>query len=121
MKHQTLFKLKQNIYSICRLLADFSLRELKFMINDPSLQRQHLFSKTLPLKCICCCTDYLMSRLICKKGYVFFLFPHETYGLAICWNRLTVAILTIIKNLSFFKVLNIIFLHNFVTNFLPLK
>ena len=49
------------------------------MYGEPSLQRQHLFPKTLPLKWICCCTEYLMSRLICKKGLVLFLFPHRTH------------------------------------------
>ena len=27
---------------------------------------------------------YLMSRLICKKDLVLFLFPHRTYVLDIC-------------------------------------
>ena len=27
----------------------------------------------------CCCTEYLMSRLVCKKGLVLFLFPQRTY------------------------------------------
>ena len=43
-----------------------------------------LFPKTLPLKWICCCIEYLMSRLIYKKGPVLFLFPHRTYVLDIC-------------------------------------
>ena len=28
--------------------------------SEPPLQRQHLFPKTLPLKRICCCSEYLM-------------------------------------------------------------
>ena len=46
--------------------------------SKPSLQRQRLFPKTLPLKWICCYGEYLMSRLICKKGLVLFLFPYRT-------------------------------------------
>ena len=46
---------------------------------------------------ICSWTEYLMSRLICKKGLVLFLFPRRTYVL----------------DIYFFKVLNTIFLHNF--------
>ena len=34
-----------------------------------------LFQKTSPLKRICCCTEYLMSRMICNKGLVLFIFP----------------------------------------------
>ena len=49
--------------------------------SEPLLQRQYLFPKTLPLKWICLCTVYLMSRLICEKGFVLFLFPHRTYML----------------------------------------
>ena len=52
--------------------------------SEPSLQQQHLFLKTLPLKWIRCCTEYLMSRLICKKGLVLFLYPHRTCVLNIC-------------------------------------
>ena len=44
--------------------------------SEPALQRQHLFPKTLPLKWIYCCTEYIMSRLICKKGLVLSLFSH---------------------------------------------
>ena len=33
--------------------------------SETSLQRQHLFPKTLPLKWVCCCTEYWMSILIC--------------------------------------------------------
>ena len=46
--------------------------------NEPSLRWQHLFPKTLPLKWICCGTEYLMSRLIRQKGLVLYLFPHRT-------------------------------------------
>ena len=35
----------------------------------------------------------LISRLICKKGLALFLFPHRTYVLDICYNRLSEAIL----------------------------
>ena len=35
------------------------------LYSVPSLQRQHLFPKTLSFKWICWCTGYLMSRLIC--------------------------------------------------------
>ena len=52
--------------------------------SEPSLQRQHLFPKTLPLKWICYCTEYFMSGLIFKKGLVLFLFPHRTIFLNIC-------------------------------------
>ena len=50
------------------------------LYSEPSLQQRHLFQKMLPIKRICCCTEYLMSRSICKKGlgffFFFFLFPH---------------------------------------------
>ena len=46
-------------------------RELCY--SEPSLQRQHLFTKTLSFKWICCCKEYLMSRLMCKRGFVFVL------------------------------------------------
>ena len=55
-----------------------------FIYSEPSLQRQHLFPKTLPFKLICYCTELLMSWLRCKKGLVLFLFPHRTYVLDIC-------------------------------------
>ena len=45
-----------------------------------------LVPKTLPLKYIFSRTEYLMSRLICKKGIVLFLFPYRTYVLDICWG-----------------------------------
>ena len=38
--------------------------------SEPSLQRQHLFPKMLPLKYMCCCYESLISRMICKKGLV---------------------------------------------------
>ena len=50
--------------------------------SDPLLQRQHLFPKTLLLKWICCCTEYLMSRLIRKKVPVLFLVSHRIYVLS---------------------------------------
>ena len=53
-----------------------------------------------------------MSSLICKKSLVLFSFPHRTYGLDICKNRLTEAILTNIQNICFFTVLNKLFLYN---------
>ena len=51
---------------------------------EASLQRQHLFEKTLAIKSICCCKESLMNRLTCKKGLVLFLFPYRTYVLDIC-------------------------------------
>ena len=51
----------------------------RHLYSEPSLQRQDLFPKTLSLKWICCYTEYLMSRLICKKVLVLFLFPHRTF------------------------------------------
>ena len=51
--------------------------------SAPSLQRQHLFPKTVQIKWICYCTEYLMSRL-CKKGLVLSLFPHRTYVIDMC-------------------------------------
>ena len=71
----------------------------------------NLFPKTLPLKWICCCTEYLMSRLKCKKVLFcsYFLIEHV---LDICKNHLAEAILTNIRTICFFKVLNTIFLHN---------
>ena len=47
------------------------------MYKEASLQDQHLFPKMLPLKIICGFTEYLMSRLICKKGHVLFPFSHR--------------------------------------------
>ena len=49
--------------------------------SEPSLQRQHLFPKMLPLKWICCCKESLMQRMISKKGLVILLFPQRTYVL----------------------------------------
>ena len=46
--------------------------------SEPSLQRQHLFQKMLPLKWICCCKESLMDIMICKKDLVLFVFPHRT-------------------------------------------
>ena len=77
--------------------------ESHMVYNEPSLQRQHLFPKTLPLKWISCCKKSLMSRLICKKGLVLFLFPHRIHAEAILTNT---------QNICFFKALNTIFLHN---------
>ena len=37
----------------------------------------YLFPKTLPLKWICCCKEYSISILICKKGFVLLLFSHK--------------------------------------------
>ena len=47
--------------------------------SEPSLQRQHLFPKTLPLKLnLLLYTERILSRLIFKKGLVLF-FSHRTY------------------------------------------
>ena len=57
------------------------------LYSESSVQRHHLFPKTTSFECICCCTEYLMSKLsksICKKGLVVLLFPHRTYVLDIC-------------------------------------
>ena len=61
-----------------------------------------------------------MSRSICKKGLVLFLFPHRTYVWDICWNRLSESILTNIQNICFFKIFNTIFMHN-LRLMVPLK
>ena len=45
--------------------------------SEPSLQRQYLFRRRLLLKWICCCKEYLISKLICKKGFVLLLFPRK--------------------------------------------
>ena len=42
--------------------------------SEPSLQRQHLFPKMLPLKWICFCKESLMSRMICKNSLFFYSF-----------------------------------------------
>ena len=42
-------------------------------------ERHHLFPKILPLKWICCCKEFLMSRMICNGCHVLFLFLHRTY------------------------------------------
>ena len=80
--------------------------------SQPSLQRQHFFTKPLPLRWICCCTEYLMSRLIIKRVLVLFIFHHRTYF----WIFVRIASLRrfsqISKNLCFFKVLNTTFLQN---------
>ena len=65
-------------------VAKWIERQCPEMYSEPSLQWQHLFPKTFPLKQICRCTEYLMSRLICNKGLVLFLFPHRTSVLYIC-------------------------------------
>ena len=70
------------IYSSARISLSNIIYFLKY--SEPLLQWQHFFPKTLPLKWICCCKEYFMSRLICKKGLVLFLFPHRTFVLDIC-------------------------------------
>ena len=54
--------------------------------SEPSKQRQHLFTKLLPLKWICRCNESLMSKMICKKGFVLFLFLHWMYAFDISWR-----------------------------------
>ena len=76
----------------------------QYMYSEPSLQPQHLFPKPLPLKWICCFTEYLMSRMICKKGTVLFLFLHRTCVLYICKNCLIEGILTNIQNICFWSI-----------------
>ena len=96
VKHQAIiitYLASQKLYlcNQCRPISDaaeYVIRSestlWKTTYSEPSLQRHHLFRKTLPFKWICCCTEYLMSRLICKKGLVLFLFLHRTYLLDIC-------------------------------------
>ena len=45
--------------------------------SEPSLQRQHVFPKILPLKWICCCKESLMDRMICKKRPCFILISSQ--------------------------------------------
>ena len=52
--------------------------------SKPSLERQHLFPKMLPLKQICCCLESLVDIMICKKVIVLSLFLHRTNVLDIC-------------------------------------
>ena len=40
-----------------------------------------------------------MDRMICNKGLVLFLFPHRTYVLDVCLNRLSEGILINIQNI----------------------
>ena len=70
--------------------------------SEPLLQRQHLFPKMLPLKWICCCKEFLMSRMICKKGIVLYIFPHRT-NICICQNCHFEAVLTNIWNICYLK------------------
>ena len=105
-------------WCVKKLLHEYTLIRcciLWFLIwiySEVLFQWQSLFPKTLPLKWISCCTEYLylMSKLICKKGLILFLFPHRTNVLDIC--DLTEAILTNIQNICFFKLFNTIFWHN---------
>ena len=53
-----------------------------YKYREPSLQRQHLFSKTLPFKWISCYEESLMSRMTYNKCHVLFL--HRTYVLHVC-------------------------------------
>ena len=46
-----------------------------------------------------------MDRRICKKRHFLFWFPHRTYVLDICYNRLSEAILTNIQNICCLKIL----------------
>ena len=81
----TIYILSRNMKNIRILSENFQFLVVEFSIySELSLQRQHLFPKTLPLKWICRCTEYLMSRRMCKKGIVLFLFPYRTYVLDIC-------------------------------------
>ena len=65
----------------CRKHSCFILVSLPYTVNlryndPPPSPHPHLFPKTLPLKWIGCCIEYLMSRLMCKNGrVVLFLFP----------------------------------------------
>ena len=68
-----IFRIKQHIFDRVASHAFVSLN-----YSEPSFQRQHLFPKTMPIKWICCCTEYLMSKSICKRRLVLFLFPHRT-------------------------------------------
>ena len=67
----------------CDLSLPSAYDNVFWRYSEPSLQRQHLLSKTLPLKWICGCAEYLMSGLICKckEGLVLFLSSHRTYVL----------------------------------------
>ena len=49
-----------------------------YKYSEPSLHRQHLFPKTLPLKWIYCYREYLKNKLICQKDLVllYFLIEH---------------------------------------------
>ena len=69
------FNIKRFQFCMCSLLSGV----LSFRIySEPSLQRQNLFPKMLPLKRIFCCEESVMDRMICKKDLVLFLLPHIT-------------------------------------------
>ena len=71
-------KTRKNILCIiCWSFFFFSANQV-IWYSEPLLQWQHLFSKMLPLKWICCKDSY-MDRMICKKDLVLFFFPHRTY------------------------------------------
>ena len=42
--------------------------------SEPSLQRQHLFPKILPLKWICCCKEFSVGIMVCNKCHAYFNF-----------------------------------------------
>ena len=71
-------------YNVGKHTSSHMFPGIALVYSEPSLKRQHLFPKTLPLKWICCCREYLISRLICKISIVLFLCPHRTYVLDIC-------------------------------------
>ena len=69
-------KIIQKILSQVLLMIKwkFGNGEYLFRYSEPSLQRQHLFPKMLPLKWMCCCKDSLMDRMLYKKDLIEYMF-----------------------------------------------
>ena len=61
----------------CLTSLIFSYESVQFFVILFT-KRQHLFAKIF-LKRICCCKESLISRKICQKKIVLFLFLHRTY------------------------------------------
>ena len=73
-----LWKIKKCFRLLASMLSDCLGQTWYCYKVKSSIQWQHLFPKTLPLKLICYYTEYLMSRLICKKVWFcsYFLIEH---------------------------------------------
>ena len=80
-----IFKRKKPSYQPLKFWAYiFVITQVGKKVSLLALQENIMFPKMLSLKWICYCKKSLIDRMICKKDFVLFLFPHRTYVLDIC-------------------------------------